>query len=205
MRAVARTGCRACPRPHAASLHQWQQIADRVGERRGVPIRPPFAKDAAQLAGSPWSFGEGLPAGVEDLPDVHSCELPPERRTGREPAIGHDLEDRPKRQPIVGGHEVDGRPQHRRCAYDAALLEQPSELEGIEALQSRPELVVRIPGFLCLERDEVLDGALDGQVDALEQHLAGEQRAIERASAQDGIGHFLSLRNGLGAGASQYG
>ena len=36
----------------------------------------------------------------------------------------------------------------------------------------------------------MLDGALDRQVDALEQHLAGEQRAIERASAQDGIGHL---------------
>ena len=92
---------------------------------------------------------------------------------------------------------MDGGPEHRRRPDHAALLEQPGELERIETLQSRPQLVVRVPGLLRLECDEVLDGALDRQVDALEQHLAGEQRAVERASTQDGIGHFESLRNGL--------
>ena len=100
---------------------------------------------------------------------------------------------------------MDGGPEHRCRPDDAALLEQPGELERIETPQSRPQLVVRVPGLLRLQGDEVLDGALDREVDALEQELAREQRAIERAAAQDGIGHFESLRNGLDAGASHYG
>ena len=193
--------------PHRAGrrLHERQQVADRVRERRGVPIRPSSAEDRAQLAGGQRLLGKGLPAGIEDLADVHPGELPPERAARREPAIRHDLQHRPERQPVVGGHEMDGGPEHRCRPDDAALLEQPGELERIETLQSRPQLVVRVPGLLRLERDEVLDRALDRQVDALEQHLAGEQRAIERASTQDGIGHFESLRNGLDAGASHYG
>ena len=105
------------------------------------------------------------------------------------PRSEHHLQHRPERQPVVRGHEMDGGPEHRCRPDDAALLEHPGELEGIETLQSRPQLVVRVPGLLRLERDEVLDGAHDRHVDALEQHLAGEQRAIERAAAQDGFGH----------------
>jgi hypothetical protein len=87
------------------------------------------------LAGA-WSFGEGLPAGVEDLPDVHPGELLPERRPRREPAIRNDLQHRSQRQPVVCRQEMDRRPQHRRCPNNAALLEQPGELEWIEAVQS---------------------------------------------------------------------
>ena len=74
----------------------------------------------------------------------------------------------------------------------------------IETPQSRPQLVVRVPRLLRLQGDEVLDGGFDREVHTLQEELARE-RAIERAAAQDGIGHFESLRNGLDAGASHYG
>ena len=150
-------------------------------------------------------LGEGLPAGLEDLADVHPGELAAERAARREPAIRDHLQHRPKRQPVVGGHEMDGGPEHRCRPDHAALLEQPGELERIETLQSRPELVVRVPGLLRLQGDDVLDGGFDREVHALQEELAREQRTIERAAAQDGIGHFESLRNGLDAGASHYG
>jgi len=93
-------------------------------------------------------------------------------------ALQRRLDERPQRQAVVRRDQVDRRPQVRD-AHDLALLDEPREILGAEAVEPRPQAVVRRVRVLRLHRDEVahrLDGA---SALAPEQELAGEQRAVE--------------------------
>jgi hypothetical protein len=102
-------------------------------------------------------------------------------------------QERAQQERVADGDEVHRR-SHQREAHDLAVDEQPAQLVRIEALEARPQAVVGRHRRLRLEPEQVLESIRDRQLDAMQQELALEQRAVERTRAEQ---LFLRDRHAL--------
>ena len=84
--------------------------------------------------------------------------------------VEHRLHQRTQEQAIVGGDEVQGA-AHGDDPDDLAVEQQPAELIGREAFESRPQPEVRVERHLGLHPDQVVD------------HVEHGTLLIERAGA----------------------
>ena len=114
-----------------------------------------------------------------DLRQVDAFDTTPER-TRPEAALEDRRDQGSEPQGVVGRHQVDRRP-HQRCPNGTALDDRRREGLRAKAVEPRPETDVRCERRLRLHPDEMLDGGQRGHRFAHEQHLAGEQGAVERA------------------------
>ena len=97
---------------------------------------------------------------------------------------------------VVGRDEVD-RPAHEHDPDRVPLLHRLRQRGRVEAGEAGVERDVGRGGELGLEPDEVLGGGERVHRDRLEEELAGEQRPVERALREDGLGHRPSLPSGF--------
>ena len=70
-----------------------------------------------------------------------------------------------------------------------AALEQAREVVALEAREARPQPDVHRRRVLRLQAAHALEHARRCEVAALEQQLAGEQRPVEVALAEDALRH----------------
>ncbi len=68
--------------------------------------------------------------------------------------------------------------------HGPAIEEQLCQHFGAEAFEPRPERGVGIERLLRLQRNEVLDRVLGGQLSAAKQELALEERAVQGTPAE---------------------
>ena len=104
---------------------------------------------------------------------------------GLQPPVAARALDGERQRPVVArGDEVDRR-AHQRPLHDAAALQRARQRVALEALQPRPQPDVHRRRVLRLQAAHALERPRDRERRALEQHLAGEQRAVELALGQD--------------------
>ena len=90
-------------------------------------------------------------------------------------------------EPGAADH-VDRRP-HERGLDDAPILQRRGQRVAPEAGQPRPQPHVARWGVLGLEAADLVDRLGDGQRRALQEQLAGEERAVQGALGEDPLGH----------------
>ena len=180
------------PDPAGSDLDEGQVRARRVADRLGVIAEPPRDQTSTELPPAERLLGEQLARRLHQRLDVGAAH-PAAVVTAPVLPLGHDLRQRPERERVLDGGEMD-RPAHEPEPDDLPLLQQPPELVRVEALEPRPEPVVRRHDLLGLEPDEVLDHVLHRLVGAAEQVLTLQQRAVQRAATEDLCAQSTSLR-----------
>jgi hypothetical protein len=88
------------------------------------------------------------------------------------------------RSAAVGGRDQVDRAAHEPGAHHAAVLQEPDELGGPEAVQPRPQAGVGLERLLRLQPDQVLDGREDRHPGPLQQQLAGQGGPVERPGVE---------------------
>jgi hypothetical protein len=88
------------------------------------------------------------------------------------------------------------RVAHQRRLHEAAPLERAGQRAALEALHPRPEPDVGGGCVLRLDAADLLNGARQGQRPALEEELAGHQRAVQLAASEDALGHARHANGG---------
>ena len=136
-----------------------------------------------ELAGRERFSGEQLTHRGGELGGVGVAHAPAEDAVVL--ALDHDLDQRTQQQRVANGHQMD-RASHQRQPHRLALGEHPSQLVRVEALEPRPEAVVRRHRGLGLQPEEVLELLGNRRVHAAQQVLALEQRPVECAPGQSG-------------------
>ena len=147
--------------------------------------RPLLGEDAADVAERARLRLDELAAERDEPVEVDADELAAEQRA--QPAFHHGLHERAERQAVARRDDVQ-RPAHQRDPYDESPVDHAREIVGMKTLQARPQPVVRPVRVLRLQADEVLECLADEQRLASQQQLALEQRAVQRARRQDGLG-----------------
>ena len=121
--------------------------------------------------------------------------------------LHHRLHERTDLQAVTRGDDVQ-RPAHERDPHDEPPVDHLGELVGEEVLEARPQAEVRAVGVLRLQAYEMLERLADAQRLTPQQELAFEQRTVEGARAQDGLGPHTGAnrpkRREHGAVAWQY-
>ncbi len=97
----------------------------------------------------------------------------------------HRLQGAPQAQIIRGGHQVKRAP-HRRHANDLAPVQRLEEVAATESFEAGPQPHEWRARHLCLHAREPLDGCQGRPVFPREQHLPGEQGAVELAGGEVG-------------------
>ena len=93
--------------------------------------------------------------------------------------------------PVVGcRHHVD-RGAHDGRLDDGPVLQRPGQRRPVEVLEPAPQADVARRGVLRLEAGDRFERLGQRQVGPLEQELPGEERAVQAALGQDGVGHRL--------------
>jgi hypothetical protein len=156
---------------------------DGVGERAGVVVGPPPAKDLAELGVGARLLVQQRPAGGEHGVEVDPLDLAAEGAAGPEVPFQHRPQQRVEGQAVAGGDQVQGG-AHERAADGPSLADQPAQLVRVEALKSRPQPDIGVPRFLGLHAHQVLDRVGGGPSHPAQQQLALEQRAVERPLAE---------------------
>jgi hypothetical protein len=95
------------------------------------------------------------------------------------------LQREPQRR-VVGSAEEMQRRAHERRAHDLPRGERVEQRVRLEARDPRPEADERVLGLLRLHSADALDRGRRRKLArrALEQHLARERRAVQRARAE---------------------
>ena len=174
------------PQPARRHLHERAAERDRLGERLRVGLRPARGELGDELRAGARSRAEQRAARGGDVVGVHARqrtgELAPER------AVEHRLRDRLDGEAVGGGVQVDRRPQRLR-PHRRARRDQLAQRRGPEVAQPRPERHVRVRRHLRLHPHEPLEHRRHGGRAALEQPLAREERAVQRALAEGRLRH----------------
>ena len=89
------------------------------------------------------------------------------------------------------------RAPHERRPCRTPLAQRVAELERIEAAHPRPERDVRIARHLGLQADQPPDRVEDTDASPAKQHLAFQQRAVQRSAVQDDV--VAACRHGADA------
>src|SRR5687767_3689808 len=84
------------------------------------------------------------------------------------------------------------RSAKRRHTNDTTRMQRVRQLRPAKCLEARPESNERRPRHLRLHRDEMLDGGERRRCPALQQHLPGEERAVERLARERGQKYVAS-------------
>ena len=106
------------------------------------------------------------------------------------------LKSAAERQVVSGGHEMKRAP-HERGADDLTTMDQPRQLCALEAGEPGPEADEGRLRLLRLKSDQALNGTQGRGLLSGQQHLPGEQGAIERAAGYDVVFHAVSIgKNG---------
>jgi hypothetical protein len=94
--------------PYTARRHldQWHPAADGLGQRGRVAVRPALGQVPAQLAEDHRPLLEQLPAGGDQLVRVDADQVLAERAS--HVPLHHDLYERPNRQAVSRGNQVNG-------------------------------------------------------------------------------------------------
>jgi hypothetical protein len=178
-----------------------QRVAEGVRLVPG-PLRREAAPDVAERA---RLLVDERAAELHEAVEVDALQRRAEQRAHA--PLHHRLHERAQLQAVAGGDDVQ-RPAHERDPHDEAAVDHLGELVGLEVLQPRPQPVVRADRVLRLQADEVLERVAHAQRLAPQQELAFEERAVERARAQDSLGPHIGAggpeRRDHGAVAWQY-
>ena len=146
-------------------------------------VGPPLEQPVAHLAERERAIGEQLSSEGGELVGVDTRQAMLE--VGLEAACVDGVEERAKAQTVLRGDQVD-RGAHQGDPHQLSLLEQRRDLLRVERLQAAPQ--PDVPGLrgLCLKPDQVGDEVSRRQGRPLEQMLAPQRRAVERATVEQG-------------------
>ena len=120
----------------------------------------------------------------EELVDVDAPGRGSERARPVQHALDDRLHERTQGEGVVRRHQVQ-RPAEQGHADRAPLGERLGQPLGAEPIQARPQRDVGISRHLRLHADEPFDRVERVDPAPSEQHLAFEQRAVERAAIED--------------------
>ena len=178
-------------------LNQRDQRPHALGEVARRAVRPPRGQRRAE-------FGEGQRLGLDQFPAVrrevgqlHVHQ--PLGLVGAERALKHRLGQPPQRQAVRGGHQVDGA-AHQRDPDHLTIVDQRCQVTGLEAVDARPQAVVRRERVLRLQADQVL-GRLQHEVwraTAIaggQQQLPSEQGPVQVPGRQHVSSRHVSSRH----------
>ena len=146
----------------------------------GVGVRPARReqprRSSARVRGRSASSSR---PGRDHLVDVDAGE--PRRERGRlNVAREHRLRERVEREAVARGDEVDRR-AHQLRPHRARVAISVAQLARVEALEPRPQRDVRVRRLLRLHARRAARSSRARRRRPLQQPLAGEQRAVERA------------------------
>jgi len=175
-----------------------------IGESDSVVTREPEFQTLGKLRHRVGAFPHDLPACVEQSCRVNIPGQATPRAAVKEASLEERLEQEPQAKRVFCRHEVD-RAAHQSRPDRAPRLHQLGELFGSETLESRPQPDIRKVGRLGLHPHETLDRRGGGELDRAKQHLARQQRAIQRAPAEDLRGSSHGSIVGFGARTSLQG
>ncbi len=175
------------PTPHAArrNLHQRHVDGHSKAELRNGLADAALDQAAGDLARRQRLVGQQLPNGAHEPTARRPAHAAPD---GAGPAVQHVLHQRPQKERVPHGDQVD-RPPHQGDAHRLPLGEHPPQLVGVEPLEARPQPVIRRHRRLCLQPDEALDRLRHQDVHAAQQRLTRQQRPIERPSPENAVAH----------------
>jgi len=106
------------------------------------------------------------------------------------------LDERAEADRVTRRHEVQ-RPAEQRHPDGTPLLQRVGQRLGAERIDARPERDVGIARHLRLERDEPLHRLERWHPATPQEHLALEQRAVQRVLRQDARrGHPVTISTG---------
>ena len=180
--------------PHTPSgRHLHQGEPDPAGERHGsaVVVGKLLAEHDPQLGSGQRFLGHRPPTGCHHRVEIDADQLRRVLGVADHLALQHRLEDGSHLETIAGRDQVDGA-AHHHDAHQLSILQESTDLVGVEAGEAGPQGQVRAERQLRLHADEVLHGLEDTEARALEQMLAGQGRPVQRAVGQ-GVGRHRSI------------
>jgi hypothetical protein len=135
-------------------------------------------------------FAHDLSACVEESHRVNVPRQATPRAAMKEASLEERLKQRPEAECVSGRYEVDCA-AHQSGPDGLSRPDEVRELFVPEALEPRPQPDIGKVGRLGLHADEALDRRGGREPDGAKEHLARQQRAIQRAPAEDlgGSGH----------------
>ena len=186
----------ARPQPSRRRLHQRHGVAARERQGRGVVLGEALGEGGPEL-GDRHGLHQQVTGEGADRAEVELGQGRLVLRVPRHLLVEHGLEQVAHPQGIVGGEQVD-RASHRHHPHQRAIEEGLLEVGRLEAVHAGPQREVGIAGLLSLHPHEVLHHGNRTRASALEEVLAGEERAPERSRREDrhGVqsGHGDSVR-----------
>ena len=159
-------------------------VANAVGHSRSVVLGKSLGEELGQLRDRARPLGHDLASGATDGRHVRVPHIAAPRAAAHVAALTERHEDRLQTQCVARRDEMDGV-AHEGDADRLPVLDQARQLRMAETLQPRPEADVRQVRGLGLHADQVLDRGRGGGAPAFSKELAGEQRAVQRAPADD--------------------
>jgi hypothetical protein len=106
----------------------------------------------------------------------------------------HRLQQRPHRQRVVSGHQVNGG-AHQRHPRHRSVLGETGQFSRLEADEPVPQGRVGHDRNLRLQLDDVMDSVQGGHADALQQQLAGQRGPVESTPARPRTPATCHVRN----------
>jgi hypothetical protein len=165
-----------------------------VAERALVHAGEGFDQQRTQLVERARPLRDELARDGEDLVQLQPLVAPADRgHRGRQ-----DRLERRSQRRVVGGADQVERGAHRGRADDAALVQRVVELFPAEAVEPGPQREERRLRLLRLEAAEAVDRFGDGCRLPLQQHLAGERRAVEGPERE--VVHVLMVAHAVANG-----
>ena len=156
---VVMVGCIFRPHRPRGVPARSARSTERPGSGLGVPVRPPRAEDARQLAGvRGCSSMAAVPAAISSSRSSPSTASR-NRRWARKARACTPAKSGRERERILGRHQVE------RCAHHARADGTPLDHERVELRPDRSPRCgstghERVVGDLRLHADEVLDGVV---------------------------------------------
>ncbi len=171
--------------PDAArgDLDRREQV-HRVPERRRIALGPSLRDRGDELRARARPLREQVFEHRQELIDVDAPGRGSERARTVERALDDGLHERTQGEGVVRRHQVQ-RPAEQGHPDRAPIAERLGQPLGAEPIQTRPQRDVGISRHLRLHADEPFDRVQRLDPAPTEQHLAFEQRAVERAAIED--------------------
>jgi hypothetical protein len=119
--------------PRGGTCHQRQQVRDRPAEPGRLVVGPLLAQQLAQLRGREGPLLDEQARRLGEFTLVDAAEVTAVQAGCA--AVQHGLQDRPKREAVAAGDQVQGA-AHQMRPHHAAVGDHLAELVDPEALQS---------------------------------------------------------------------
>ena len=176
---VVCSGLPALP-PEAARrhLHQGEMVAQGIAERIRRFVRPALLQPFPERREGERIFLDELPPDLQERFEIDAGDGGAVPAADTELCLVHGLKDRPQRQGVTRGDQVDGR-AHERHAHRPAALDECGEIFGAKIAKPGPQAEIGWRRGLRLQADQMFQRSGRRHRCALEQELPRKQRAVQ--------------------------